>query len=155
MFSSSNQRERSGRLRFLSYVAALAGFGLLVACAGPDLRIKRNAALFATLSTEQQSLIREGKIGIGFSQDMVRLALGEPDQLWLRTDADGQMDIWSYTSYDGYNGLPLFRGEYHRYAGGFPLYADSLFYHQAKVREVFKVSFKDGRVTAIEQEARR
>ncbi len=142
-------------LRFGSFIVAIICVWVLTACASPDLRIKRNARLFATLSTEAQALIRGGKIGIGFTPDMVRLALGDPDQRWVRTEADGQTETWSYTSYDGYDGMPLFRGEYHRYSGGFPLYSDYFSYRQARAREFIKVGFKDGAVNSIEQDSRR
>ena len=88
-------------------------------------------------------------------RDMLVTALGYPDQRWLRTDADGQTEIWSYTSYDAYDGVPLFRGDYHRYNGGFPLYSDHFFNHQARAREYLKVSFKGELVNSIEQDARR
>lgn len=141
--------------RVLGRAAAVLIVGLLAACGSPDARIKRNQGVFDALPPAEQALIREGKVGIGFTPDMVRLAVGDPDQRWIRTDAAGDTEIWSYTSYDSYDGAPLFRGEYHRYAGGFPIYTGASFFRDARAREYFKVSFKDGRVTTIEQDARK
>ena len=128
--------------------------GLLAGCATPDARIKRNRALFDALPAESQALIKEGKVAIGFTPDMVRLAVGDPDQRWVRTDAKGQTEMWSYTTYDGSDGVPLYRGYYHRYYGGYPFYYDSLYQSSARAREYFKVTFAEGRVTQVEQDSR-
>lgn len=133
---------------------ACLGALLLVACSTPTARIKRNQALFDSLPVSEQALIREGKVAIGFTSDMVKLAVGEPDQRWIRTDAEGQKEIWSYTTYDGADGAPLFRGYYHRYHDGYPFYDDSFYRGYARAREYFKVTFSGGRVTEVQQDAR-
>ncbi len=127
---------------------------MLAACATPDARIRRNQALFDSLPAAEQALIREGKVGIGFTPDMVRLAVGDPDQRWIRTDTQGQTEIWSYTTYDNSVGEPLYRGDYHRWYGGYPLYYDTLYFRDARPREYFKVSFTAGKVSAVEQDVR-
>lgn len=142
---------------FLRVARIFAGallLGLFAACATPDARIRRNQAIFDALPPSEQALIREGKVAVGFTPDMVRLAVGDPDQRWVRTDAAGQTEIWSYTTYDSIGGAPLYRGYYHRYYGGYPFYYDSLYYRDARPREYFKVSFVAGKVTVIEQDQR-
>lgn len=134
-------------------VCALA-LGLLAACATPDRRIKRNQEIVDALPADRQVLIREGKVAIGFTQDEVRLALGDPDQRWVRTDAQGSTEIWSYTTYDNAAGVPLYRGYYHRYYGGYPYYYDTMYFNDARPREYFKVGFAGGVVGVIEEEAR-
>ncbi len=157
MKNTNGKRGRRGNGNATRRVWGLAGavlLGLLTACATPDARIKRNQAIFDALPAERQALIREGKVGIGFAPDEVRLALGDPDQRWLRTDAQGQSEVWSYTSYDSRAGVPLYRGFYHRYRGGYPFYYDSAYFGDARPREYFKVSFADGRVSLIEQDTK-
>jgi hypothetical protein len=126
----------------------------LAACSTPEARIRRNQALFDALPAAEQALIREGKVGIGFTPDLVRLAVGDPDQRWVRTDAQGQTEVWSYTTYDNSVGEPLYRGYYHRWYGGYPVYYDTLYFSDARPREYFKVSFTAGKVSAIEQDLR-
>ncbi len=127
---------------------------LLAACATPEARIKRNQEAFDALAPREQALIREGKVAVGFTPDMVRLAVGDPDQRWTRTDEDGVSEIWSYTTYDSALGAPLYRGYYHRHSGGYPFYYDNLHMRDARPREYFKVRFVGGKVTEIEQERR-
>jgi hypothetical protein len=136
--------------------ASMSAAALLVlaACASPAARIKRHQALFDSLPAAEQALIREGKVGLGFSPEMVRLAVGEPDQRWVRTDAQGRTEIWSYTTYDGFDGAPLYRGYYHRDHGGYPFFPDNFSRSAARPREYFKVTFADGVVSAIEQDTR-
>lgn len=142
--------------RFFFRVApALAALTLLAACSTPAARIKRNQALFDSLPPAEQALIREGKVGVGFTPDMVLLAVGDPDQRWTRTDAQGRSEIWSYTTYDGVGGGPLYRGYYHRYHDGYPFFNDNLYYQgSARPREYFKVAFSGGRVTEVTQDTR-
>ncbi len=127
---------------------------VLAACATPAARIKRNQALFDSLPATEQALIREGKVAIGFTPDMVRLALGSPDRRWLRTDAAGQTEVWAYTTWDSLDGVPLHRGDFHRFRGGYPLFHPPVHQRAARAREHFRVAFSEGKVIGIEQETR-
>ena len=143
-------------LRFVARRGLLAALGLslLAACSTPAARIKRNQALFDSLPAAEQALIREGKVGIGFTPDMVLLAVGDPDQRWIRTDAQGKSEIWSYTTYDDLAGAPLYRGDYHRYMGGYPFFYDDYRRGYARPREYFKVTFSGGKVAEVRQDTR-
>lgn len=144
----------SPRFTPFRFVAAALCLCLLAACSTPSARIKRNQAVFDALSPAEQTLIREGKVGVGFTPDMVLLAVGDPDQSWIRTDAQGQSEVWTYTTYDGQDGAPLYRGYYHRYQGGYPYFYDDYRQGPARAREYFKVTFVAGKVTVVEQDAR-
>lgn len=151
-------------------ILALAG------CSTPASRIEKNPAVFATYTPAQQDLIKQGKVAVGFDQEAVRLALGDPDHERNRTTKDGNATIWSYVTYDTLDGFPLYRGYYHRYygrggyrrggyggfgysgygyggwgGGGFyPWYMD---YDRRVEREHLRVVFdKTGKVAMIEQE---
>ena len=139
----------NSRILFVFVALALCGFA---GCASPEARIKKNPELFARLTPEQQTLVKEGKVAVGFDEDMVKLAVGEPDRTWVRTDASGTSEVWSYTTWESVGGLPLYRGWYHGYYDPVPAYY--LNYPDRKEHEYFKVVLKAGRVTAIEQETR-
>ena len=142
--------------RHLIFLCA-AGAALLAAgCSTPETRIRENPEVFNRLSPAEQDLIRQGKVAIGFDQEMVRLAVGEPDRIWSRTDTEGATESWSYNTYETLDGFPLYRGWYHRYYGGWgdPFYPYYLSYPARRDREVFKVVFKDGRVISIEEETK-
>lgn len=137
----------------LPLAAVIAAFSL-VGCATPASRIKQNPELFASYTLEQQDLIKQGKIAIGFDMDAVRLALGAPDRVRTRTSNDGTSQIWSYVTYETPDGMPLYRGWYHRYyMRGDPVYPWYANYPGRHEHEHFRVVFdRLGHVTTIEQE---
>ena len=135
------------------FAAALAAFSL-VGCATPASRIRKNPELFANYAPEQQTLIMQGKVAVGFDKDAVRLALGAPDHVRTRVTNDGASQIWSYVTYEAPDGMPLYRGWYHRYyAWRDPLYPWYDGYPDRREREHFRVVFdRTGHVSTIEQE---
>lgn len=140
---------------FLSWVLP-AVFAFLAGCASPETRIGQNTELFDRLSPEQQQLIREGRVALGFTPEMVYLAVGEPDRKWTRTDADGRSQVWTYTTYESSSGAHLYRGWYHRYHSyRDPLYPYYLDHGGRREREYFKVTFREGAVVLIEEDQRR
>lgn len=135
--------------RWLAAAAVLA----LAACATPQSRIDQDPAGFARLPPEQQELIKQGKVGIGFDETAVKLALGEPARVTERTDAHGKSTIWRYVQYVDDAGATLYTGFYHAYyAPMYPLFIDaSTTRHE---RDRLRVVFTDGKVSAIEQEVK-
>ena len=75
--------------------AALCGFSGCVS--SPQARIDEDPALFKSYSAHQQYLIRKGQIEVGFDQDQVRLAWGNPQRTRQDTSAQGTQLIWEYT----------------------------------------------------------
>lgn len=141
----------------------IAGLGLLVlvGCASPQARIDKNPEAFNSLPVEQQALIKAGKVGIGFSEAAVKLAMGEPSRVSQRTDAQGVSTIWRYTRYEDELGAPLYTGLYHRgfaypyggfYGPGTAFYPYFLETPSRRERDHVRVVFAGGKVTAIEEE---
>ena len=135
-------------------LVAVAAALSLVGCATPASRIRKNPELFATYSVEQQDLIKQGKIAVGFDMDAVRLALGAPDRVRTHVNNDGASQTWSYVTYETPDGMPLYRGWYHRYyRWGDPVYPWYAGYPGRIEHEHFRVIFdRTGHVATIVQE---
>jgi outer membrane murein-binding lipoprotein Lpp len=140
----------------LSVFALAAGLAVLAGCSTPQSRINDNPAVYARLTPEQQQLIKDGKVAIGFDMAMVKLALGDPDRIRERTDANGTSETWSYVTYEGDDGLLLYTGYYHRYYYGLgdPFYPYYLAYPTRREHTHFRVVFREGKVVLIENEKR-
>ena len=140
-------------MKKLSLIISCAALAVLAGCSTPAVRINQSPEAFAKLSATDQQLIREGKVAVGFTPEMVRLALGEPDRVYTRTDASGVNESWSYTTYETDDGVMLYRGFYHRYWGDpfyYPYYMSS---SSRRTREYFKVVFSGGLVSLIESQS--
>ena len=134
-------------------LSLLAGLLFVAGCSTPDSRIAKQPELFNRLTPEQQQMIREGRVGVGFDMEMVKLALGDPDRVRERTDANGRSEIWSYVSYEANDGMLLYRGWYHR-GWGSPYYPYYMNVAGRRERSRDEVVFRDGRVVSVEQERR-
>lgn len=66
------------------------------ACSSPDNRIKSHQSTFDHLSAQDQGKIRGGQVDVGFTEEMVIMALGEPDRRYSRTTSAGTTDVWAY-----------------------------------------------------------
>jgi len=134
----------------------------LAGCSTPDVRIRDNPEAFAQLPPQQQQLVRGGRVGIGFSMEAVKLALGNPDRVTVRTNINGETQIWHYVQYDYYDGGFLYAGPgwgmgygggYGRrwgrggWGGGWGMMDD-----YAVPYDHFRIEFKDGKVSSINEE---
>ncbi|HVZ48350.1 MAG TPA: hypothetical protein VG916_06180, partial [Gemmatimonadaceae bacterium] len=113
-----------------------------------------NPDLFAKLTAGQQDMIKHGKVDLGFTKDMVRLALGEPDRISTRKDAGGESVVWHYITYEDPGGALLYRGWYHRsYFWHDPFYPWYTDYPERRERERFSIVLRDDKVIALEHES--
>lgn len=132
-------------------LAILTAVVLLAGCATPQTRIAANRVLYDSLPAESQALIQEGRVAVGFTAEMVKLALGEPDRVYSRTDASGKSESWAYTSYRLGDGHRIYTGYYHSwYPWRYPYYMNYAF-DDREVYERTKIVFKDGVVDSIEE----
>lgn len=139
-------------------VLAASGAVWLAGCSTPETRIKGHPEVFAQLAPQEQALVKSGQVGLGFSPEAVKLALGDPDRVTVRTDAKGQLQVWHYSETVYYDGAFIYGGPYwggwgHRrwswggygYMGPYPVGPVSTY-------DRFRIEFRGNKVTAFSQE---
>lgn len=62
-------------------------------------RINEKAAVFATLTPEQQTDIKAGVIERGYTTDMVYMALGNPSKKVMKETPEGMVEMWTYNNF--------------------------------------------------------
>ncbi|HTT56683.1 MAG TPA: hypothetical protein VMF63_06225 [Opitutaceae bacterium] len=135
-----------------------AGLAALAGCSTVNSRIREKQAVFDTLPPATRAEIRRGQVGVGFTPDMVYMAIGKPDETRERVDPAGRESVWKYnTYYDRYEGS--YRAGYRRWVRFDPRRNAYIIYDEPidasvyqPVRETYiRVTFRDGKVTAIDQ----
>lgn len=80
----------------LKLIVFLASTFILTACSSVNSRISENQHQFNTFAPEAQAQIQSGHIDVGFTEDMVYMALGRPsDKETLARDGKTLL-IWKY-----------------------------------------------------------
>jgi hypothetical protein len=117
-------------------------------CATPDSRAKKNEAAFNSWPADVQQKVRAGKVDVGFTPDMVRVALGAPDRVATRTTAQGVAEVWVYFDNNPKFslGIGMVSGGRHSAVGGGMVVGDDSW----RDEEMLRVIFEGGRVAAIE-----
>jgi hypothetical protein len=137
---------------FAVILLALAG------CNTIDNRISEKQDVFNRLDPQTQDKIRQGIVNIGYTEDMVYIALGPPDERHEKVTAKGDETIWTYKTYYeqfegvehvGYRRVVFFDSEDHVYHVYYepvssPVYSE----HE---EDNIRVTFVNGKATAIEQ----
>ena len=131
-----------------------AGLVWLAGCVNPQHRIEQNPAAFARCTPEQQELIKQGRVAVGFDEEMVKLAVGDPDKIYERIDAGGKSETWVYTIYQGYDGMMYYRGWYHRGFGPGGFYPYYLDYPNRQELERLRIVLRGGKVESVEHLAK-
>lgn len=140
-------------MRPLPLLFSLLTVVLLAACAStPDSRIARNRAAFQRYPVAVQDKIRAGEVEVGYTPEMVRLALGEPTRQFNRQAESGDAEIWVYHESGPRFSLGLGFGTSGRHAGTSVGVATSTGGYDPE--EKMRVEFRDGRVTEIEYRRR-
>lgn len=83
-------------MRLIHTLSLLACLILLAACASPESRIADNRTVFERYSPEVQQKIKTGQVDVGFTPEMVVMALGEPARKFMRKTEQGDTEVWSY-----------------------------------------------------------
>jgi len=143
------------RYATLSLIGTLAFF---TGCETVNDRIKEKPAAFAQADAAAQDKIKQGIIDIGFSEDLVYVALGKPDQKRESISPTGKTVTWIYnTYYQRYDGT-RFAGYSRRvyfdpYLKTYRVYYRPVFaeVYTDETEERIRIVFKDGKVAVIEQ----
>lgn len=123
---------------------------LLAGCATPATRIRHHPKIYSTATLAQQALISKGKIALGFTPELVRLALGKPDRVTQHTDRSGTETVWHYIDYRnhvtwagsfgfGYPFYPLYG----------PFFGPDIIVNQSSTNDRLRVTFNKGQAVDI------
>jgi len=143
--------------KYLTLISCLAAL-MLAGCNTVEDRIEEKATVFNALPAEAQSRIKQGLVDVGYTQDMVYIAMGEADRVTERSTGEGNETVWIYNNYYreyqgsqfmGYRRAVYYDPRIKAYRVYYqPVHADV---YSDNVEEVARVVFKDGKVTSIEQ----
>jgi hypothetical protein len=141
-------------LTLLTCIVAL----VLAGCSTVQSRIEEKSAVFNALPAETQSRIQQGLVDVGYTQEMVYIAMGKADKVVERSTGSGEETVWVYNSYyqeyqgsqfAGYRRSVYYDTRIKAYRVFYePVHADV---YRDRVEEVARVIFKDGKVSSIEQ----
>jgi hypothetical protein len=87
--------------KIISCGAWLVAAGVfLTGCAStPDSRANKNAAAVASWPADVQAKVKAGHVAVGFTQEQVRVAMGDPDRTLTRTEAQVSREVWVYVDH--------------------------------------------------------
>ena len=130
----------------------------ITGCQTLDDRIKSKGDLFARLDPATQAKIKAGTIELGFTPDLVFLALGAPAEKRELITQAGKDEIWIYLAHDfpapgldpmGYRRRIIFDPYLNGYRIAYrPIMADD---EAGIASERLRVVFHEGKATAMEQ----
>ncbi|MDB6093661.1 MAG: hypothetical protein JWM32_1223 [Verrucomicrobia bacterium] len=145
-------------MKFRNFLPLVLLALLAAGCSTIDSRIKEKSATFAGLDAPTQEKLRKGRVEVGYTKDMVYIALGQPDERKEHVTGQGQTETWIYTStYDEYAGTAHvgYRRRFVRdsRSGATYVYLEPVFsdVYQELTEETIRIIFKDGRVEAMEE----
>ena len=88
------------RLKFLALAFCCATTLLLSGCNTAAVRVLTNYETFSKLDPKVRANILRGRVELGYTPEMVRLALGRPNYSSSSAGAKAGREIWSYTGLD-------------------------------------------------------
>lgn len=122
---------------------------LLAGCAStPQDRISGHRSTFEKFPAEVQQKVIAGEVDVGFTEEMVLMALGKPGRKFERSDAGGVSEVWVY-----YKRKPQFGFGLGVSSGGYGGVSTgvSMSTSPRDDDEFMRVDFQGGRVVAVEK----
>lgn len=83
-------------MKTICQLICIAVIALTSACSSTSSRISKDETLFNTYTPAEKKMIRTGQVAVGFDQDQVRMALGDPDREATVENAGGKQIVWEY-----------------------------------------------------------
>jgi len=124
-------------------------------CATPESRIKEKPEVFNNFPPDVQSKVRTGQVDVGYTKDMVYIALGKPNREYTRTTAEGTFEVWSYTAVYTTTERQRITADFRIVdpQGGFRTTHDTVWadVNVSHEYEKLRIEFKDDTVTALER----
>ncbi len=136
-------------MKTLLFVLGLVLSVFATGCSTVDSRAKKHEAAFNSWSPEVQEKVKAGQVDVGFTPEMVQVALGDPERTVTRTTANGEALVWIYADKSPKFSIGLGVGSMRGSTGvgGGVTLGDSGWRDQ----EAMRVIFESGRVSAIER----
>lgn len=130
----------------------------LAGCSTFEKRSAEKSAVFSTLDAATQENLSKGMVEVGYTPDMVYIALGSPDSKSEHTTAKGSEITWIYRAYyTEYQGTQTVG--YRRYVSYNPKTKTHFVYYEPvrvdlyrdRTEDRIRITFSDGKVSVIEK----
>jgi hypothetical protein len=131
------------------HLVLAALFLALAGCAtSPADRIAQSQSSFDAWPAEVQTKVRAGQVAVGFTEEQVLVALGEPERTVTRTTDKGNVIVWAYRHRGPQFsfGFGISGGGGHAGYGVGVATSNQPFFSG----DAMHVEFKDGKVAAVE-----
>jgi hypothetical protein len=142
------------KTRLFLVLAMLAFAG----CSTFQKRAGEKSAVFAGLDAATQENLRKGVVELGYTKDMVYIALGQPDERKEKVAKDGKDETWIYQAYSTeYRGTATVG--YRRWATYDPVRKVLWTYYEPVTQDIYRdhiedrirITFHGDKVSVIEQ----
>lgn len=132
----------------LRMVMAVTVILMAAGCASTPAQRVAGSTAFDTYPSAIQEKILNGEVDVGFTEEMVRLALGKPDRVSSRQTTAGDSEVWSYEDKKARFsfGFGVSGGGGHTHTGAGVMVGGRDWSDGARTR----VIFREGKVTAVE-----
>lgn len=147
--SGDEKMKTSAALLYCALIVFVTG------CATPQRRIEKNPEIFASFPEDVQENVRNGIIDLGYTKEMVLIALGKPNTIRTSISKERSAEIWEYTRTirDWSPPSPPFRGHCYPFHSHWDRHNYYWWDDHETVQEIqtMKIDFVDGKVDLIEE----